>query len=231
MTVSFSNCNRIQKDYNQVITGNKSLLRSILARNNRVKCTWVPGHQNFQINEQADSVAKDAARKCSPENAKTPDRRNLLMMIKEDVVKNNWKFRVDQSLSDHRVHAINPRAGQWKSHKALMGHPMYKTMKQLISGHHGLNAYNSMITGRSPKCKCGQPETLDHLLFYCERYSRSRFVWAKEVSNVLEDRSVPLRCVSWETLFGQRKDAKVGTDQNLCLALLNFLKNTKRFNY
>ena len=138
---------------------------------------------------------------------------------------------MDQTLLDHRVHAINPRAGQWKSHKALMGHPMYKTMRQLISGHHGLNAYTSIITGGSPKCKCGQPETLEHFLYFCERYSKSRFEWTKEVSNVLEGGSVPLRCVSWETLFGQRSVDKAGADEDLCLALLNFLKNTKRFKY
>ena len=91
--------------------------------------------------------------------------------------------------------------------------------------------YKSLITDNSPNCKCGQPETLEHVLYFCERYSRSRFEWGKEISNILNTESVPLRFVAWETLFGQTDGPKSGNNQKLLLATLNFLKNTRRFGH
>ena len=228
MTASFGNGNYLHKDYNQVINDNKLCLKRIMEKNNMVKCSWVPGHKNVQINEYADSVAKDAASRCTNVTSKTPDRKNLLIMINEKIIV-NWQFRVNEMLSDHRVFGINPRAGDWKTHKSLMGHPMYKIMKQLISGHHDLSAYKSKITGGSAVCKCGRIETLEHFLYFCERYSKSRFIWGMEVSNVLEMNSIPLKYVSWETLFGQKGDGNSEMGHKLCLALLNFLQGTKRF--
>ena len=111
-----------------------------------------------------------------------------------------------------------------------MGHPMFKVLRQLVTGHHNLKACSSKITGGSPTCKCGQLETLEHFLYFCERYSRSRYEWTMNVSDILKTSSVPLRSVSWDILFGQQKDeGKSGTNEKLCLALLNFLGNTKRF--
>ena len=128
------------------------------------------------------------------------------MNLREKAVQNNWQFRIDQTLSDHRVSSINSWAGHWKLHKSLMGHPMFKVLRQLVTGHHNLKACSSKITGGSPTCKCGQLETLEHFLYFCERYSRSRYEWTMNVSDILKTSSVPLRSVSWDILFGQQKD-------------------------
>ena len=85
MTMSFGSTKYI-KDYNQLINDNKLQLLKLLKNNNNVKSTWVPGHHDVKINEEADSEAKAAAQLCRPESSNTPDRKNLLMNLREKVV-------------------------------------------------------------------------------------------------------------------------------------------------
>ena len=230
ITASFSDNSHIDKEYNQVIQGNKLLVRDIINKNNKLNCSWVPGHCNIKINELADIAAKSAAQGCSSVEDKKPDRRNLFIEISEQIVKNNWQFRINQILSDHRVFSINSQAGGWKLHKQVMWHDKYKIMKQLVSGHHDLGACRAnIVKDQSPYCKCGEVETFEHFIFFCERYARARFDWSQEVAEILGTGSVPIKLVPLQTLFGQREKEKSEEDLKLCHSFLTFLENSKRF--
>ena len=228
IAASFGNT-YINKDYNYVIQSSKLILRNLLTNNIKVSCMWVPGHKDVQINEEADELAKRAAQGSIKVNKVVIRDRKVHIINLREKVKNNWQFRVDELLSNHRIFEINNKVMQWKQHKNIMSHCMYIRMKQLISGHHDLNSSKSLITGESNQCTCGQVESFDHYLFLCEKYSRFRFNWGMKVSMVLDKSRESVRSIELGRLLGQDMSLSSEKNEQLLLAMLEYMQSTKRF--
>ena len=77
----------------------------------KLEALWVPGHSDFVPNEVADRVAKEAAAESNMVRYPA-EKREVLIKIAEKV-KQNWQFRVDIKLANHRVLAINRKVGTW----------------------------------------------------------------------------------------------------------------------
>ena len=128
---------------------------------------------------------------------------------------------------DHRVFEINNKVNKWRTFKCK--HPMYKILNQLISGHHQLNSYGAKVTNGSPLCQCGEFESVEHLVFVCEKYSRIRFNFGKELSHILKENCLPLSKVKLQTIFGQTMSLTDKINNKVINATLKFLLLTKRF--
>ena len=180
------------------------------------------------MNELADQLAKEAANKSSTTFSDQPDRKLMMIEVKEKV-RTNWQFRVNEMLSGHRILEINGTANGWKRHRSLMKHPMYSKMMQLITGHHDLNGSKAIISGESPLCACGIFESFDHFLFGCEKYTRHRFDWSMNVSLILGEQRTLVQHQGLDRLFGQDLTLHTKTNEKLLKATLEYIKSTKRF--
>ena len=163
------------KDYRHIITENRIRLQNLENRGIDIKAAWVPGHSNFEPNEEADELAKAAARKC-----RLPlypcERKEIKNKLKEMVLK-NWQDRVNSVMSNQKAQGV--RVTKWFAPRIDNLHWMW----QLASGKNKLNKFmNKIDPDISPRCLCGEIEDADHFLLSCERYSQLRFNLMMEIN-------------------------------------------------
>ena len=220
---SFSfGCVSVTSQYNSIIREIRSI-RDTVAINNVIRCTWVPGHKNIPLNEEADRCAKNAANDAV--NRKTPERSVALTWLKECSITKSWQFRYQNTLCDHFIFSLSRKAGKWFPYSQQN----YHLVNQLISGQSHLNASRARRLGVSELCDCGEIETREHYLFGCERFARQRSEWLHHINLTLGTDYVSPRCVDVPALFGQSKEVSRETNCQLVKCLLKFIGDSRRF--
>ena len=218
--------NKLSAKYNNVLTSIKNLtVKLINSSKNIIKCTWIPGHQGYELNELADQNAKQAAERCFL--TKTPERSTLLIDIRESVKSKSWQFRYSNELSNHNVYNINDTVGNWNDFK--IEHPLYHIINQFVTCYHSLNSHKSKITNVSPLCECGEPETVNHFVFHCEKYSRYRRELLNMINYITGKNYIKLSDFDLKTLYGQSQIIKKKQNKDILIHMLVFLEKTKRF--
>ena len=215
--------NQLSSQYNNIITQTRAM-RDEVARNNNIKCTWVPGHKGFDLNEEADSCAKSAAKNAVV--TKCPERSIALIRVKECSVQNSWEFRFKHSLADHFISSVVHKVGCWISRSDL---PNFHVVNQLVSGHSYLNASRCRLTGGTPLCDCGELESRNHFLFHCERFARQRSEWLFRLNFILEADYSALVDIDISTVFGQSKDLSREINREIIKCMTMFIHQSSRF--
>ena len=158
----------------------KSLIRAIqndiriLARDYRVKVYHIPGHKGIDGNEQADALAKSAARNST---------RDIVIPISFDTSKvlvsragtklwqKQWSRSPTQLLHLLRVPDTRRR------HLNGFSRRITSIATQVATGHFYNSAkYQSRVLGRgSALCPhCNESESMGHILFRCPQYTVER---------------------------------------------------------
>ena len=214
----------ITREYSHISSTNLKRSKELEMIGHKLEALWVPGHSDFVPNEVADRVAKEAADESNLVRY-AAEKREVQIKIAEKV-KQNWQFRVDIKLANHRVSAINGKVGTWFTPKVDGIHHLL----QLASGHDSLNYHMSKIVeATSPLCKCGQIENAEHFLFDCECYSRYRYELMSELNSLCGSNFNKLGSFSWQTLMGQDKNLSRETNLKVLIKVVAFVRRTRRF--
>ena len=220
---SFSN--NITKKYKHISMQNKILVNRLQRdSNNEIHAIWVPGHTGVELNELADGKAKEEAKKA--QFIANYSERNILNSVIKEKVLVKWQLRVNFQLSDHIIFTINNRVNEMNIVDMQGIHLLF----QLISGHNKLNTqqqhWNPNV--RSENCRCGHPETVNHFIFRCQRYTRQRYKWQSNVSkltgNIQDLKYFPLSTLSGQSNLPQE------TNNKLLKCMIKFIVDTRRFD-
>lgn len=138
-----------------------------------LKLFWVPGHEGIELNETADTKAKEAALSDSQDIKLDTSLSALRRTIKASFKPSPEIFNTDKPILFK-----TPPQKIWSA-LAKLEKGRASVIFQLQSGHIALNAYlyrfsrnNSIL---SPNCEiCRVPETVDHFLTRCKRYKAQR---------------------------------------------------------
>ena len=114
-------CGKVTDRFNRVIMSIKEVVCFLEDKDTVVKATWIPGHMGFDLNEEADSLAKEAAARAT-ETSLAEDRFILSKILKHKIYE-NWQFRIKHSEKvSVRTLEINDQAGSW--YKYAGDHPL-----------------------------------------------------------------------------------------------------------
>ncbi|CAG2198231.1 unnamed protein product [Mytilus edulis] len=141
----------------------------------RINFDWTPGHADVRGNEIADKLAKEAAKE-----ANQIQKEAHITVTKQDIktaarilVNKKWQHRWDNSDTGRFYYNFH----QTVSNKSTFDYPDHKTAKiirNLRSGYYLKNYQNKINQNIDPKCECGQLETVEHYLLFCENYEEAR---------------------------------------------------------
>ncbi|XP_071161036.1 uncharacterized protein [Mytilus edulis] len=153
-----------------------SLIKSIQKHHGiRINFDWTPGHADVRGNEIADKLAKEAAKE-----ANQIQKEAHITVTKQDIktaarilVNKKWQHRWVNSDTGRFYYNFH----QTVSKKSTFDYPDHKTAKiirNLRSGYYLKNYQNKINQNIDPKCECGQLETVEHYLLFCENYEEAR---------------------------------------------------------
>ena len=151
---------------------------------------WIPGHCDFEENEDVDHKAKEAARgmlspsknlPCILHKASLPHSISAARQHHTTDLKSRWKLGWEKSRRyTHRMKIIDPSLPSPRYLKEMdnLTRPQSAIITQLRTGHISLNDHLFRIK-RSPTpncthCNSGKPETVCHYLIYCKFFSGAR---------------------------------------------------------
>ena len=78
--------------------------------------------------------------------------------------------------------------------------------------------------------KCGEPESVFHFVYHCQRYTRFRRELLNKIRIINKNEKARwFSEIAVSTLCGQRNDVSLEINKNLLSAFLDFLKETGRF--
>ncbi|XP_023211679.1 uncharacterized protein LOC111614534 [Centruroides sculpturatus] len=166
----------------QTIRGNnKTVADGIKARHlannlnnySNVTLCWVPGHQNIEGNERADSLAKKAAGlKLNPTYGRVPITHINTYILKK--CKEAWQSEWEVSTTGRTTYRFLPSI-----HRRILLHHLHPTfeLSQCLTGHGNLPAYLHRFKKLpSPYCHCDNTSIGDvfHYVFDCPDFDLQR---------------------------------------------------------
>lgn len=161
-----------RKTSNQYIIRHLKSLITQAAHPIQLKLFWVPGHEGIELNELADTKAKEAA------SGETEDIRldaglSAIKRITRSMCKPN-----PEVFKTHKPFLFRTPPKEIWTALANLEKGRASIIFQLRSGHIALNAYLHKYKGDSTHSPnypvCQIPETTDHFLVRCRRYQRQR---------------------------------------------------------
>ena len=115
--------------------------------NNNLKIHWIPGHKDFEGNERADRLAKEAAKEMEVKKEEFYEgvaEKKEIIQIMRSTINDKWQRLMDNSGLTDTVQEIVPKAGKAFVVKSEE-RKVTRIMNQLISGNSNLNYMMSKI--------------------------------------------------------------------------------------
>ncbi|VDI29225.1 Hypothetical predicted protein [Mytilus galloprovincialis] len=163
--------------YHQTINEIKGKIKNLNEHGFLINLNWTPGHANIKGNDEADSLAKEAAKEA--ETLAVDD----IVFTKQDVKKaarnsvtKKWQRRWENSDTGRHYFRFHPEVKD-KVKKDFPSKKMYNIINSLRTGYSKLNAYQFIINQHidTETCHhCKQKENVQHYLFECDLYSDAR---------------------------------------------------------
>ena len=188
---------------------------------------WVPSHSGIELNEAADSKAKELTRADAAEppisafSAKTTIYRraicNLSHPTRADPKVGRFTKSVDRASPGNHIKAL---------YDSLPASDI-PILSRLRTGHCPLNGFlHSIDRADSEACTCGRRETIKHFLFNCSRWALQRRELRAETGPQCDNLSYLLGgwsgtgdVTTWKPTIDAIK------------AVIRFVKKTKRFDH
>ena len=150
-------------------------LTSQLENDNNLKVHWIPGHKDFEGNERADRLAKEAAKEMVGKYEyfyeRAAEKKEIMRFSSINV---KWQRMMNNSGLTDKVQEIIPKAG-----KALIVRSkrrITRAIHQLISDNSNLNYMPGKTDDtKSELCdNCKVKETINHYMYDCESDDEDR---------------------------------------------------------
>lgn len=151
--------------------------------NMRICIRWCPGHAGVHGNEIVDKIANQKAKTKLPNTFVTnPSASGFITAIKEWRTKNSEPAAIE----DLKRLGHKPQGTQHLEHLSKLRKHSIAAITQLRSGHIPLNHYLCRFDQLGdPSCGCQEGiETVEHLLFTCNRYIDERQQLKDELSKL-----------------------------------------------
>ena len=157
--------------------------------NNNLKINWIPGHKDFEGNERADRLAKEAAKEMVGKKEVFYEgvaEKKEIIQIMRSTINDKWQRLMDNSELTDKVQEIIPKAGKAFVVKSEE-RKLTRVMNQLISGNSNLNYMISKIDNtKSELCDtCKVKEIINHYIFDCDTYDEDRNMLEKNIEKIL----------------------------------------------
>ena len=184
----------------------------------QVTLLWVPGHSGVKGNEEADKVAKRAIKKENIDFKVKLGKFECFSICREQL-EQQWQQEWAEEERGRLYFSVQPSIKK-KSCAMYSGRRDDIVITRLRLGHCGLASCLNNI-GKHPDglCQCGQLETVQHVLFSCERYRSER----QQMFEGLAD--LGLRVFSFKAIFTPE-----GNFQQIGRIVLNFLHSTELYS-
>jgi hypothetical protein len=142
--------------------------------------SWVKAHIEVHGNEMADKVAKEAARSTTTRYEYTRILKSYLYHVAAEEAKQKWQA---EWITSYKAAATKQ---YFPSVRERLGTKLTLTTKlaAVLTGHGKTRAYLYRFNLRDEtRCICGQNnQTMDHLLFHCEKTSTQREVLKHQIN-------------------------------------------------
>ncbi|XP_035206671.1 uncharacterized protein LOC118181618 [Stegodyphus dumicola] len=148
------------KSRSQYVQELRKILLSLLP-SERPCLTWVPAHVGIKGNEEADTLAKEAAKEVS--RTELPDKlpRSHLKKITLKQLIDRWQARWDTADTGRRTYMLFPKT-------TLELNCNSGSQTQFYTGHCPFLTYLHRISlSDTERCQCGEVRDPDHYVFHC----------------------------------------------------------------
>jgi len=205
------------------------LRKELHDRNNSLTVHWIPGHMNITGNDLADRQAKEAAKEAvDVVSHDRVDGRSANLMLHERAIE-KWKVQYQVSETTEVVKEVIAKAGDRKcvgeKHRAT-----YSKINQLISGHTKLKNHWAKVTNSHDRdCNhCSVPETINHFLFECRKFTDARKKLENKVEEILHRHNIPCGDITVGVLTGEIENITTAAKEELIENIEEYIGATKR---
>ena len=203
-------------------------------KENTLHVHWIPGHKDFEGNEKADNLAKEAAKGMVDKKVDfyegVAEKKEIIQILRSSI-KDKWQRMVDNSKTTDKIHETITQVGTAFVVKNKERR-VTRVINQLISGNAYLNYMVSKIdTSKSELCdSCKTRETINHYLYDCERYDRERIELEKDLERILTTHGLQhISDINIKVMTGNLEEASKTANLELRNALTLYISKTKRF--
>ncbi|XP_052750082.1 uncharacterized protein LOC128200503 [Galleria mellonella] len=151
-------------------------LQDIVQKGGKVQFYWVKAHVGIHGNERADDLAKTAAlkKKIKPVYDRFPLTYAKKLLREKSLDKCQKLYTESNTAAITKMFLPDIR----KAYKIVKEIDIDNTITHLLTGHGGNRSYlHRFKLIDSPSCQCDSetPQTIQHILFDCQRFAKKRF--------------------------------------------------------